>query len=123
FTPLKDGPLNPEQLASKLGVNAGKLSPLLYALVTAGLLTEENGAFSNTPETDEFLVKGKVGYMGDAHKIWYSNLLASLKTAETIRTGVPQNKYDWTNMAEDELKALYGRHVLSRCCFCQLVVG
>jgi len=107
FTPLKDGPLNPEQLASKLGVNAGKLSPLLYALVTAGLLIEENGAFSNTPETDEFLVKGKVSYMGDAHKIWYSNLLASLKTAETIRTGVPQDKYDWSNMAEDELRALY----------------
>lgn len=107
FTPLKDGPLNAEQLATKLGVNAVKLGPLLYALVIAGLLTEEDGAFSNTPETDEFLVKGKVGYLGDAHKIWNSNLLASLETAETIRTGVPQAKYDWTNMAEGELKALY----------------
>ncbi|MCK5317883.1 MAG: hypothetical protein KAJ55_08205, partial [Anaerolineales bacterium] len=56
FTPLKDGPLNAGQLATKLGVNAGKLGPLLYALVIAGLLTEEDGAFSNTPETDEFLV-------------------------------------------------------------------
>ena len=107
FTPLNDGPLNPDQLASKLGVNAVKLAPLLYALVIAGLLTEENGAFSNTRETDEFLVKGKVSYLGDTHKIWYSNLLASLKTAETIRTGVPQDKYDWTNMADDELWALY----------------
>lgn len=107
FTPLKDGPLNAEQLATKLGVNAVKLGPLLYALVIAGLLTEEDGAFSNTPETDEFLVKGKVGYLGDAHKIWNSNLLASLETAETIRTGVPQAKYDWTNMAKGELKALY----------------
>jgi hypothetical protein len=79
----------------------------LYALVIAGLLTEEDGAFSNTPETDEFLVKGKVGYLGDTHKIWYSNLLASLKTAETIRTGIPQTKYDWANMAEGELKALF----------------
>ena len=107
FSPLKEGPLPAEQLASKLGVNAGKLSPLLYALVITGLLTEEDGAFSNTPETDEFLVKGKVGYLGDAHKIWYSNLLASLETAETIQTGVPQAKYDWTNMAEDELTALF----------------
>jgi 2-polyprenyl-3-methyl-5-hydroxy-6-metoxy-1,4-benzoquinol methylase len=107
FTPLKDGPLGAEQLASILGVNAGKLEPLLYALVIAGLLTEEDGVFSNTPETAEFLVKGKVGYMGDTYKIWYSNLQASLKTAETIRTGVPQAKYDWTNMAEGELKALY----------------
>ena len=107
FTPLNDGPLNPEKLASKLGVNAVKLAPLLYALVIAGLLIEENGAFSNTRETDEFLVKGKVGYLGDTHKIWYSNLLASLKTAETIRTGVPQDKYDWKNLADDELWALY----------------
>jgi hypothetical protein len=107
FTPLKDGPLNAEQVASKLGVNAGKLGPLMYALVIAGLLTEEDGTFSNTPETDQFLVRGKASYMGDTHKIWYSNLQASLKTAETIQTGVPQTKYDWSNMAEDELKALY----------------
>lgn len=107
FTPLKDGPLYIEQLASKLGVKTGRLSTLLYALVIAGLLTEEDGAFSNTPETDKFLVKGKVGYLGDAYKIWYSNLLASLKTAETIRTGVPQAKYDWTNMPKGELKALF----------------
>ena len=107
FTQLKDGPLHAEQLALKLGVNPGKLGPLLYALVIASLLNEEEGAFSNTPETDEFLVKGKVGYLGDTHKIWHSNLLASLKTAETIRTGVPQAKYDWTNMAEAELKALF----------------
>ena len=107
FTPLKDGPLNPEQLASKLGVNADKLAPLLYALVISGLLVEEDGIFSNTPETDEFLVKGKTAYMGNVHKIWYSNLLASLKTAETIQTGIPQARYDWANMTEDELKVLY----------------
>ena len=106
FTPLKDGPLQTEQLAKELGVIADKLGPLLYALVVAGLLIEEEGAFSNTPETGEYLVKGKVGYMGDTHKIWYSNLLASLKTAETIRTGVPQSKYDWANMPKADLKAL-----------------
>ena len=107
FSPLQDGPLSVEQLASKLGVDDDKLGPLLYALAIAGLLTEEDGAFSNTPETDEFLVKGKAGYLGDTHKIWYSNLLASLKTPETIRTGVPQAQYDWANMAVDELRALY----------------
>ena len=107
FSPLQDGPLSVEQLASKLGVDDAKLGPLLYALAIVGLLTEEDGAFSNTPETDEFLVKGKAGYLGDTHKIWYSNLLASLKTPETIRTGVPQAQYDWANMAVDELRALY----------------
>jgi ubiquinone/menaquinone biosynthesis C-methylase UbiE len=107
FTPLKDGPLTAEQLASKLGFNPGKVSTLLYALVISGLLTVEDGAFSNTPETDEYFVRGKAGYMGESYKIWYSNLQASLQTAKTIRTGVPQAKYDWTNMTEGELKALY----------------
>jgi 2-polyprenyl-3-methyl-5-hydroxy-6-metoxy-1,4-benzoquinol methylase len=106
FTPLKDGPLNTERLASKIGAYPEKLGPLLYALVDADLLIEKQGEFYNTPETGEFLVRGKDRYLGDAHKIWYSNLFASLKSAETIRTGVPQAKYDWANMPKGELKAL-----------------
>jgi SAM-dependent methyltransferase len=107
FTPLKDGPLRTEQLASELGVDGGKLGPLLYALVVAGLLNEQDGAFSNTPETDAFLVRGRAEYLGDAHKNWYSNLRASLQTPETIRTGVAQAKYDWANMDRGELRTLY----------------
>jgi len=107
FTPLNENPMKPEQLALKLGVDPGKLAPLLYALVLAGLLTEKDGTFSNTPESDEYLVKGKTGYMGNVHKIWYSNLMATLKTPETIRSGIPQAKYDWKNMTEDELWVLY----------------
>jgi SAM-dependent methyltransferase len=106
FTPLKDGPLRTEQLATELGVDAGKLGPLLYALVVAGLLTEQDGAFSNTPETDAFLVRGRAGYMGEAHKNWYSNLRASLQTPETVRTGVAQARYDWANMDRSELRTL-----------------
>jgi len=41
--------------------------------------------------------------MGDVHKIWYRNLIATLKTPETIMTGVPQDNYDWKNMTEEEL--------------------
>jgi SAM-dependent methyltransferase len=107
FSPLDSGALNTEELASNLGVNAGKLGALLYALVIAGLLEEENGYFSNTPETSEYFVRGKAGYIGDIQKIWYSNLLATLKTAETIRTGIPQAEYDWASLPEDELMVLY----------------
>ncbi len=107
FTPLDGRALSIEQLAGRLEVNANKLGPLLYALVHEGLLQEEDGYFSNTPETAEYLVKGKAGYMGDIHKIWYSNLLATLQTAETIRTGIPQAKYDWAAMDESELMALH----------------
>ncbi len=60
FTPLKDGPLTAAQLADVLRVNAEKLSRLLYALVTANLLTVEGDRFANTPEAQQFLVKGKL---------------------------------------------------------------
>jgi DNA-binding IclR family transcriptional regulator len=88
FTPMKDGPLRAEQLASELGVDPGKMGPLLHALVVAGLLTEQDGAFSNRLETDAFVVRGRAEYLGDTHKNWHSNLQATLQTPETMRTGV-----------------------------------
>jgi SAM-dependent methyltransferase len=106
FTPLEEA-MSVEELANILGVSAAKLGPLLYALVLAGLLVEDEGRFSNSPETSEYFVKGKPGYMGEIHKIWYSNLLATLQTAETIRTGSPQAKYDWSSLPQDELLVLY----------------
>src|ERR1051326_2925611 len=63
FTPLKDGPLTAAQVAALLGVNAERLSRLLYALVTANLLTVEGDRFANTPEAQQFLVKGKPTYL------------------------------------------------------------
>lgn len=106
FTPLDESPMNTAQLASALGVNAEKLGPLLYALVIYGLLNEDGGYFSNTPETSYYFVKGKEGYIGESSKIWKNNLLAALTTAETIRTGIPQAKYDWQNMDREKLETL-----------------
>ena len=103
FTPLKDQPMNAESLANLLKVKETKLSPLLYALVTAGLLTVEDGFFSNTQEADTFLVRGRPEYMGGLNG-FYSNLWhAALKTAESIRTNKPQAKHDWSNLPEDAL--------------------
>jgi SAM-dependent methyltransferase len=107
FSPLGSGPLTAQKLAAKLQVNGEKLSPLLYALVIAGLLTEQDGVFSNTAETDAYMVRGKPGFLGDTYKIWSRNLQASLKTAETIQTGLAQAKYDWKNMPKEELKSLH----------------
>jgi 2-polyprenyl-3-methyl-5-hydroxy-6-metoxy-1,4-benzoquinol methylase len=106
FTPLDKGPLNPEELAEVLGVNAEKLDPLLYALAVYGLLEEQDGYFSNTPVTSHFLVRGKKDYIGESAKIWKNNVLAALTTAETVRTGIPQSKYDWCNMEQDRLEEL-----------------
>jgi SAM-dependent methyltransferase len=106
FTPLEEGPLSADQLASRLGVNARKLAPLLYALVPAGYLTVERHEFANSAIASEFLVKDKPRYMGRAHHLWRKNLKAMLKTAETIRTGEPQSRYDWNELPESDLKEI-----------------
>jgi 2-polyprenyl-3-methyl-5-hydroxy-6-metoxy-1,4-benzoquinol methylase len=106
FTPIDKSPLNTEELAAALDVDAEKLGPLLYALVFYGFLNEEEGFFSNTPETSHYFVRGKEHFIGDSVKIWKNNQLAAMTTAETIRTGVPQAKYDWRNMDQDRLEEL-----------------
>jgi ubiquinone/menaquinone biosynthesis C-methylase UbiE len=107
FTPLKDAALTPEELARTLKVGAQKLSPLLYALRAAGLLTLEDGRFGNTEEAQRFLVRGSPAYMGSVHELWQDIWQATLKTAESIRTGSPQAKHDFTQMSDAELEAFF----------------
>ena len=105
FSPLGKGPMSTDDLAAALDLRTEKLEPLLYALVTAGLLTVEDGLFANTPEADEFLVNSSKRYLGGAHSA-YSDLWSStMHTAESIRTGVPQAKHDFSLMSNQELHA------------------
>ena len=105
FTPLSDGAKTAAEVAAALDVNAGKLEPLLYALVTADMLTVEDGRFANTEESEQFLVKGKPGYIGGQKDALADLWSATLKTADSIRTGRPQAKHDFSAMSQDELSA------------------
>jgi len=109
FTPLKDGPLTAAQLAQALGVRADKLQPLLYALVAAGLLTVEGERFANTPEAGHFLVRGKPAYIGGRQEGLSRAWNAVLKTAETIRTGTPQAKFNVYGTSPQEAELYYRR--------------
>ncbi len=95
--------MNTESLSAVLKVRESKLSPLLYALVSADLLTVENGIFSNTAEADTFLVKGHPAYMGGLNEFFNDLWQATLNTAESIRTGEPKAKHDWATLPEEEL--------------------
>jgi ubiquinone/menaquinone biosynthesis C-methylase UbiE len=107
FTPLKDGPMSAEQLAKALNVRPDKLKPLLYALVAAGLLTVRDDRFSNTSEADHFLVRGKPTYMGGSHEGSSRRWNAALKTEQTIRTGSPQARIDFSAMSGEEAESQY----------------
>jgi 2-hydroxy-4-(methylsulfanyl)butanoate S-methyltransferase len=106
FTPLKDGSLTVEQLADALGIGTLKLRPLLDALAVAGLLTVNDDLFANTPEADHYLVRGKPAYVGASHGLLLDLWNATLKTAETIRSGVAQAKHDYKSMSQAELTAM-----------------
>jgi precorrin-6B methylase 2 len=93
-----------KEIANAIGVGAERLRLLLYCLVAAGLLTEEDGRFSNTPEANQFFVKGSPSYMGNRHATIAMRWLGSLKTAESIRAGVPQAKLDFSNSPPDEVE-------------------
>jgi 2-hydroxy-4-(methylsulfanyl)butanoate S-methyltransferase len=104
FTPLKMGPLTAEQLAAAIGVAPGRLRLLLYVLVVAGLLTERDGYFSNTAEASQFLAKGEPSYIGNRHGILAMRWREYFKTAESVRSGIPQAKVDFSNASPEELE-------------------
>lgn len=104
FTPLKDGPMTAEDLSAAIGVGPARLRLLLYVLVAAGLLTEQNGCFSNTDETNKYLVKGEPSYMGNKHGTISTRWRDNFKTAESIRRGAPQAKLDFSNAPPEELE-------------------
>ncbi len=111
FTPLGVGPLDAEQLAEAIDVQPAKLEPLLYALVAAGLLEVDDGVFANTAEADAYLVRGKPSYLGATHELESGLWEATMLTAESIRAGEPQAKYDFFSMSDDDLAAfLRGLH-------------
>ena len=107
FTPLGEGPKNAEELASILKVDPQKLSPLLYALVVAGVLTVDDGTFANTPSSDHFLVKGGAEYIGNLCEAFEERWHWALQTAESIRTGKPQAEHDYSKMSGAERDAFF----------------
>ena len=113
FTPLKDGPLDAKSLACTLGVQAEKLTPLLYALVVAGLLKADDNRFSNTDEAARFLVRGSSDYIGGLSGFYSMLLQISMKTAESIRSGKPQAKFDFSSLSEEELSSYFRKQIHS----------
>lgn len=111
FTPLKAGPLTAVQVAEALGLDAGKLERLLYALVSAQLLVVDDGHFSNTEEAAALLVKGQKNYRGGVHELWSDIWASCMQTAATIQCAAPQARHDFEAMTDEALGAfLRGLH-------------
>jgi SAM-dependent methyltransferase len=66
---------------------------------------EQDGRFSNTPEANQFLVSGARSYIGHMHAVLSQRWMINLRTVESIRTGVPQAKLDFSNSPQEEIEA------------------
>ena len=111
FTPLSDGPLEARQVAEKIGVSTDLLSPLLFALTAAGLLRVEDNRFVNGGEAQRYLVASSPDYVGNLHHLLSDLWSATLRTANSIRLGLPQAEHSFADMPSDRLHAfLRGLH-------------
>lgn len=111
FTHLDGAARSAADLARALEVSEERLSRLLHALVTAGLLECRHGLFANTPEAAAFLVRGRPGYLGGVHELLSQLWHADLQTANSIRSGHPAALHDFTAATDDEMAAmLRGMH-------------
>lgn len=111
FTSLANGPLDSRQVAEKIKVSSERLSPLLYALVAAGLLRAEDDRFVNCSEAQRYLVESSPDYIGNLHHLLSVLWPASLKTAESIRLDQPQAEHSFADMPAGQLYAfLRGLH-------------
>lgn len=93
FTELAQGPLNFEQVRSRLGLHKRSARDFLDALVALGMLRRESGVYSNTPETDLFMDRRKPTYLGGMLEMLSARLFGFWNNLnEGLRTGQPQNE-------------------------------
>lgn len=105
FSALADGPADLETLTGRLGLHARAARDFFDALVAMKLLEREDGRYSNTRETDFFLVRGKPGYVGGLLEMANARLYESWgHLTEALKTGRRQSE----NKEEGDLfAALY----------------
>jgi len=93
FTELANGALNEDQLRERLQLHPRSARDFFDALVSLGMLEREDGLYRNTPDTDLFLDRNKLSYIGGMLEMANERLYvfwASLTAG--LRTGLPQNE-------------------------------
>ena len=111
FSVLEDSAKTTQEVAKVLMVKEKHIERVLYALSSIGLLKIEKNKFANSIEASCYLVPGKPTYMGN--HTWINPILnyylwgSAVKTAETIRTGTPQEKFDYTAVSEEQLEDIF----------------
>jgi hypothetical protein len=92
FTALAEGSLDRDTLSERIGINARGARDFFDALVALDMLVRDNaGRYANSAETDRYLDRNKLTYVGGAFESVIARLYmdwGSLTAA--LRTGKPQ---------------------------------
>jgi len=93
FTELARGPETFASLRDRLGLHPRSARDFLDALTALGFLRREGDTYANTPETDLFLDRKKLSYIGGILEMANHRLYPAWGTlTEGLRTGQPQNE-------------------------------
>ncbi|MEO8767516.1 MAG: methyltransferase [Nitrosospira sp.] len=93
FTKLSHSPASLDSLSQQAGLHSRSARDFLDALVALGFLKREDGCYSNTPETDLFLDRNKLSYIGGILEMANHRLYPFWgQLTEALRTGQPQNE-------------------------------
>ena len=95
FTKIGDGAVTADRLGALLAVDPERLSRLLYALASVGLLDVEDGLFRNGPEASTFLDAAKPTHRGGDHELLRELWSADLLTADSLRENRPAALHDF----------------------------
>lgn len=97
FTLLANGELSGQEIKNKLGLHMRSLFDFLDTLVALGFLKrtglKENAVYSNSPDSDLFLDKNKLSYIGGILEMSNNRLYPFWNDLEeALKTGMPQNE-------------------------------
>lgn len=93
FTELAKSPLSVEQLTERLKLHPRSARDFFDTLVALGMLDRDGEVYRNTPESDQFLVRSKLSYIGGILEMANERLYPFWGSlTEGLRTGLPQNE-------------------------------
>ncbi len=110
FTAIGDSELSADDLGAALELDPDRLSRLLYALASIGLLEVRAGRFRNGAEALAFLDASKPTYRGGDHALLRELWEADLLTAESLRQNRPAALHDFA-AAGPEAAAAFSRRL------------
>ncbi|WEX07974.1 methyltransferase [Chelativorans sp. AA-79] len=110
FTTIGDGVATARNLDGILAIDADRLSRLLYALASIGLLEVRDGLFRNGPEASAFLDASKPTFRGGDHELLRELWGADLLTAESLRENRPVALHDFSE-TDPEAAAAFSRNI------------